>query len=347
MTFNIDNILDKSDLVGYVERAGGNLRGSGDRFSCACPLHGGDNTTAFSIYRKGGRLLWNCYTGTTCGGGDAIKFVEKWQGLNFVKSCEWINGGAIEDAQGMVESAAQRLEAAKIETIAAQQREDARRVELRVSEKHLIYNENLNKFEWMRSAWRKAGIDNGMQDFWQLGGCDDFVYKYDDELQHTPSLTIPIFNEQKELMTIQHRLLKPINPKDKYRPEKTGLHSHPFLAMPEIGYTGGIIWVMEGAKKAMVTWTRSGSAEWQCVGVPSQGEYKNLVTALKPNGKNVIVVPDPNSETNPNAYGLGRDLAREVGGKVLRLDEKIDDFILSAEVTSNDLYSISKQARKA
>lgn len=271
MEFDIQKILDKADLIEFVERAGGNPRKHGERYSCACPIHGGDNPTAFSMWRgKDGRLVWNCFTGS-CGGGDAIKFVEKWMGYDFKRACEFIGGGKIEDLQAMKESAERRLEQARLETIASQQREDARRNELRTAQKHIEYNANLNRVRWMRDEWRKAGIDDGLQDFWNLGGCEDFIYKYDDELHHTPSLTIPIFNVDGDLMTIQHRLLNPVNPKDKYRPEQAGLHSHPFLAFPALGYHGEITWVMEGSKKAMVTWSRSGDADWQCIGVPSQG----------------------------------------------------------------------------
>lgn len=146
-------------------------------------------------------------------------------------------------------------------------------------------------------------------------------------------------------MTIQHRLLNPVNPKDKYRPDTTGLHSHPFLAMPPMGYDGGIIFVMEGAKKAMVTWTRSDS-DWQCIGVSSQVEYRHLTEDLKLVGKKVIVVPDPNSERNPNAYKMGADLAKAVGGKILHVTDKIDDMILALDVKKDDLFAMSKQARK-
>ncbi len=342
--FDIDAILKKSDLLEYVTRSGGSLRGGGNRYSSHCSLHGGDNPTALSIYFKDGKWLWHCYTG--CGtGGDAITFVQKWLGYDFKQACEWIGGEQVTDLQALKESAEKRLEAARIERIAAQQREEARLHELRVTEKHIEYNENLTRLSWAREEWRKAGIDDGMQDFWKLGGCEDFTYKFDDALYHTQTLTIPIFNTDYEIMTIQHRLLNPVNPKDKYRPERAGLHSHPFLALPTMGYQGGIIWVMEGAKKAMVTWTRS-DADWQCIGVPSQGEYKRLIEDLKPVGKNVIVVPDPNSERNPSAYRYGKELAQAVGGRVLRLRDKVDDFILSSEITQNDLYAMSKQARK-
>ena len=140
-------------------------------------------------------------------------------------------------------------------------------------------------------------------------------------------------------MTIQHRIINPQNPKDKYRPDRTGLHAHPYLALPAMGYDGGIIWVMEGAKKAMVTWTRS-DTDWQCIGVPGQEMYKHLIERLKPVGKRVIVVPDPNAETKAHI------LAHEIGGKFLELPQKIDDYLLLTEATKDHLFELSKQARK-
>jgi hypothetical protein len=343
MRFDIDAILAKSDLLAYVERAGGTPKGSGNRYSSACVLHGGDNTTAFSIYYKDGRWLWNCFTGT-CGGGDAIRFVEVWQGLDFKRACEWINGGSIEDAQGMKESAEQRLEAARIETIAAKEREDARRKELQTAERHLYYHNNMTQYH--KDEWTRAGIDEGLQNFWTLGGSPDFEYWDEGNIFHSPTLTIPIFGDGRELLTIQHRLLNPHNPKSKYRPEKTGLHAHPFLAVPEMGFDGDLIIVVEGAKKAMVTWTRSDTM-WQCVGADSQEMYKSLIEPLEPVGSRVIVIPDPNTAGNPNALKKGWNLAKEVGGSFLQAPIKIDDWILQTEMKQDEFYSLLKQARKA
>jgi hypothetical protein len=354
MTFDIQKVLAKSDLLEYVRRAGGELNGGGNRYASHCVLHGGDNDTALSIYFQDDRWHWKCWTGN-CGQGDAISFVEKWQNFTettrdgrkisaFQQACEWINGGKIEDAEGMQESAATRLESARLERIAAQQREEARRKEFQTAGRHVYYHKMRTQYH--KDAWLKAGIDDGMQDFWMLGGSEDFTYKMGEHLYHTPTLTIPIFSTERELLTIQHRLLNPKNPKDKYRPDITGLRSHPFLAVPEMGYDGGLIWVMEGAKKAMVTWTRADS-DWQCIGVMSQGEYKNLVEALLPVGQRVIVVPDPDSARNPNSFLLGHTFAKAIGGKCLRVPEKIDDLILATKMTANDLYAMSKQARKA
>lgn len=343
MMFDVLVVLEKSDLLSYVEAAGGEPRGGGNRYSCACPLHGGDNPTAFSMSYKDGRWLWNCFTGS-CGGGDAITFVSKWRNLDFQGSCEWIMGGKIEDVEGMRQSAAERLESARIETIAAQQREDARRRELQIAEKHLYYHKMRTQYH--KDIWTAAGIDEGMQDFWTLGGTENFSYKIGETCYHTPTITIPIFSEENELLTIQHRLLNPVNPKDKYRPDVVGLHSHPFLAVPTMGFDGGIIWVMEGAKKAMVTWTKADS-DWQCIGVMSQGEYKRLAEKLAPVGKKVIVLPDPNSETNPNAFRLAYELAHKIGGKTLRIPDKIDDMINLGGIDQDGLFAMSKQARKA
>lgn len=339
--FDINSVLAKADLITMVTRAGGTPKQHGERYSCACPLHGGDNETAFSLYRKDGKDLFNCFT--HCGGGDAITFVELWQFGNvpdkkerFKKACEFITGEKTADPQAMKESAEVRLEAARIERIAAQEREDARRKELRVAERHLLYHKNLKENGWMREAWAQCGIDEGMQDFWNLGGCNSFMV---DGEYETPTLTIPIFNEERELMTIRHRLMQPKNPKDKYRPDKTGLHSHPFLALPELGYDGGIVWVVEGEKKAMVTWTHC-DLDWQCVGVPGQEMFWSVVEKLRPVGSRVTVIPDPGFEQKAIA------LAHEIGGSILQVPMKIDDYILLAKIDRDDLYKMQKQAVK-
>lgn len=341
--FDVHSILKVSDLISYVERAGGKLRGSGNRYACACPLHGGKNTNAFSLYYQDDRWKWKCFTGD-CGKGDAISFVQAWQGLDFKGACEWINGGALQDVEGMRESAAQRLEAARLERISAQERETAQRNELRVAELHIRYHKGMKQYH--KDKWKEAGIDEGMQEFWTLGGRDDFEYWIGDTSYHSPTLTIPIFNTERELMTIQHRLLNPNNLNDKYRPDRKGLHSHSFLAVPEMGYDGGIIWVMEGAKKAMVTWTRSDS-DWQCIGLPSQESYKNMVEVLSSVGKRVVVIPDPNTERNQKSLAKAYQLAKAIGAKFLQLPQKVDDLILLANLQSNDLFKLQLQARQA
>jgi hypothetical protein len=329
--FDINKVIATADLPALVSKAGGELKNN----HCACPLHGGANKTGFSVFSKDGKDRWICFSGD-CGQGDAIDFVRVWQGLDFKGAIAFLGGDVVSDPAAMEASARARHEAAEREMIAAQEKEQARRKELQEAERHLYYHEQLKTSRWMRDTWTSWGIDEGMQDFWQLGGCNDFFV---DGEYHSPTLTIPVVNSEYELMTIRHRIINPINHKDKYRPDRAGLRSHPFLAMPPMGFDGGIIWVMEGEKKAMVTWTQADS-DWQCIGVPGQEMYKHLIDDLKPVGQRVIVVPDPNAETK------AIQLAKAIGGSILLLPEKIDDFILSTGATQNDLYKMSKQTRK-
>lgn len=60
-------------------RLGSALRQRGDQLIGPCPLHGGDNPTAFRVHL--GRNLWHCYTG--CGGGDVVELVRVIEGCSY------------------------------------------------------------------------------------------------------------------------------------------------------------------------------------------------------------------------------------------------------------------------
>ena len=51
----------------------------GDYIRCACPIHGGDNPTAFVVSDK---FLWACHT-SDCGSGDVFHFVEAMEDIEF------------------------------------------------------------------------------------------------------------------------------------------------------------------------------------------------------------------------------------------------------------------------
>jgi phage/plasmid primase-like uncharacterized protein len=50
----------------------------------ACPIHGGDNRSAFVCDDE----RWHCWT--QCGGGDVIALVEKLHGFSFVEATTWL-----------------------------------------------------------------------------------------------------------------------------------------------------------------------------------------------------------------------------------------------------------------
>jgi len=328
--FNVEEIVQGSDLRVLVEKAGGQFGRSG---RTACPIHGGHDATGFAVYENAGREYWKCFSGD-CGGGDVIDFVMVWQGLDFKRACEFLGGNIQADPVEMKRLADERVERAKKEFEDKQHRLEAARKELQVAERHLHYHQTMG--DWARRMWIERGLDEGMQDFFTLGACDSFRINED---YQTPTLTIPILGERRELLNIKHRLVKPQNPKDKYRPEKSGLGAFPpFLAIPEMGYDGGIIIVTEGEIKAMVVWATLEETDIQVIGIPGRSQFKSVENDLM--GKNVIVIPDPGAEKE------AVELARAVKGRFLTLPDKVDDFILNTQMKPDTLYSLLRQGRK-
>jgi len=90
-------LLKKIDLRAMAEEAGAHFNA---RNSSACPLHGGNNPTAFHIYiGNDGRQRWHCFT--NCpeehNDGDAISFWMAWKKVDFATAwrelCERYGGG--------------------------------------------------------------------------------------------------------------------------------------------------------------------------------------------------------------------------------------------------------------
>ncbi len=326
---NIEAVLQKTDLTELVRMSGGEPDRNG---RCACPLHGGKDTNAFHVYTDSGKQKWKCFS-HDCGCGDALDFVQKWRGWDLKQSYEFLGGEQQYDPQEMKRLADERHTRAVIELEDKQRRVEAARKELQVAEKHLYYHQNMGA--WAVNMWNARGLDEGLQAFFTLGGCDDFIVSE----HHTPTLTIPIFSEENELLNIKHRLVNPKNPKDKYRPETHGLGAFPpLLAIPAMGYDGELIVVVEGEIKAMVTWAKLPAFDFQVIGVGGKNAFKPLAEKLF--GKRVIVIPDPGGEKE------AMELARIIGGRIFTAPDKIDDYLLQTKMTSDNFYQALRQARK-
>lgn len=327
---NIESVISKTDLFALVQKAGSQPDNHG---RCACPIHGGTDTNAFHIYNNNGKQSWKCFSGD-CGQGDAIDFVKVWRGWSFKQAYEFLGGDVQSDPVEMKRLADERHERARIELEDKQNRMDAARRELQTASRHILYHETMG--QWAKDTWQARGLDEGLQSFFMLGSCDDFVINGD---YHTPTLTIPIYSEQRDLLNIKHRLVNPQKPKDKYRPETSGLGSFPpLLAIPEMGYDGDIVIVVEGEIKAMVTWARLDITDIQVIGIAGKSLFPKVAEKLQ--GKRVVVIPDPNGEKE------ALELARAVHGSFLEVPSKIDDFLLSTQMSSNNFYSLIRQARK-
>ncbi len=87
---NVERLLSGIELAKLAEQAGTQLHPSGRELRGACPLHKGDNRSAFSIYSDdGGREHWHCYTDCNTG-GDAIDFVRRWRGMDFIEAVKYL-----------------------------------------------------------------------------------------------------------------------------------------------------------------------------------------------------------------------------------------------------------------
>jgi DNA primase len=87
---NLHVILSGVNLEDLAQQAGTKLQKSGGELRGTCPLHKGDNPTAFVIYTDvNGHTRWHCHTKCDAG-GDAIDFVQRWQGLDFMGAVKYL-----------------------------------------------------------------------------------------------------------------------------------------------------------------------------------------------------------------------------------------------------------------
>ena len=95
---DLDLIRERVDLHDLAEEAGAEFRGDSSR----CPLHGGDNPTAFHIYENGRK--WHCFTNCPEGenDGDVFAFYMRWKVVEFKEAVRELarRAGAIDPAKG-------------------------------------------------------------------------------------------------------------------------------------------------------------------------------------------------------------------------------------------------------
>lgn len=87
---DLERLMDSLDLADLATQAGAKLHKAGRQLRSTCPLHAGsDNPTSFCIHTPrgdGNRQLWVCHK---CGGGDALGFIMRWRGLEFMDAVRW------------------------------------------------------------------------------------------------------------------------------------------------------------------------------------------------------------------------------------------------------------------
>jgi len=66
--YDLEKLRFSNDLLQIAEQAGAEFhKVSANDYRSHCPLHGGDNKSAFTIYLDGGVQKYKCFTRQECG----------------------------------------------------------------------------------------------------------------------------------------------------------------------------------------------------------------------------------------------------------------------------------------
>jgi len=335
---DIADIISRTNLPDLAQKAGAELKQIRGEYRGACPIHGGDNRTAFSIRRDGDRWRWKCYT-HDCGEGDALDFVMAWQRIDLKQAIEYLGGDMVLTNEERATITAEQARRAK--EFAEKKRDEYQRAleMLWKSDALNKYYQNLVSYPPARVHWRERGIPDDWQDYWSLGYQPEFFYRHGEELCQSPTITIPIFDGGDKPVNIRHRILRPVDPGDKYRPEMAGLKAIPFMAAPDLGHNTEVALVLEGEIKAAVSYIYLNDSKIQVYGIPGKKSFGDMAEKLK--GRRVFVLFDPDAEAQAIAA------ARAVGGYYMRLPVKVDDAILAGHLDGAGLQRMMKGATRA
>lgn len=319
------------DLQAVAESAGAIFRGK----RANCPIHGGDNKTAFELFDNG--RAWTCHThGAECNkfGHDGIGLLRALNNWTFNEVKEKYSAPL--EPQEAAKRAAQTAERITRELQETIERAQKALEELQKARKWLEYHNNMSTAN--RAMWNARGIPDEWQDFWKFGYCQSCpTYK------QSPSLTLPIYTpNQDDPLLIRHRLLKPdpTNPKDKYRPEVSGLPSAVFYGDTTLPIEAADrVIVVEGEIKGAVTFLTVDRPLWQVIGIPGRDAFKAAEKILQ--GHDAIwMIPDPGVESD------WREKAAHLKARFITLPEKIDDMILAGTLGRAEIVGMMEQARR-
>lgn len=322
---DIQAIKDSVDLRAVVAQSLTPLHQGGHVWEFACPFHNERTTGAFKVWPNG----YHCFS---CGAqGDYPDWVSFITGKPLAEVLKGLGVDFVSTRKVVVDHNQERMQQAMAAQAALQA---ARRWEQ--------YHDGLT--DWARRLWEQRGVPAWYQDYAMFGFSPDFTVMHNGALYHTPTLTIPVFEPvSRTCLTIRHRLLNPpdTNAGSKYRPERSGLGSHLFVADPDKPIAGKVL-VAEGEIKAAVAFAALDDPNWQVVGLPGKTPKPALLQQLA-QAEQIVLCLDPDAAEQVPAIGnaLGADRVR-----VLALDEKIDDMIVSYGLGKPWLTARIRQARR-
>ena len=143
------------------------------------------------------------------------------------------------------------------------------------------------------------------------------------------------------VVNMQSRLLEPSDPSDKYR-FKSGLPAPVYDPEKDSSKPSGQILLVEGAKKAMVTYLNLG-ARYRVIGMPSKSLSHRQIEELK-DCEPIIMALDPDAHQDGTVSRNVEKLGKE---RVLSaiLPAKIDDLFVQYGATPDNVDSFLKVAR--
>lgn len=306
---DFDTIRQKNDIRTVIESYLG-PHDYGDAW--LCPFHD-EKTPSFKITPDGSRFkCFGCQAS-----GDVVDFVQQYEQCTLQEALDKLDTGSF----ALVTPRSRPSGNGHSPEISPQ--EQIKKILPKIEQYHRAVNP-------YRYLWNNEGIGDDVIDAKKLG------YASKQAFYAGPSLVIPYWGKDGELLTVRHRLLNP-NSKGKYRPEIAGLGNHlfnipslynaPFFeAIPD-----NCAIVVEGEKKALVV----ESFGFKCVGIPGATSWRpdwgKFFTDAGIEWVFVALDPDthPDRPVEKEAHRIADDLKDvEIKCRVCKMVEKPDDFLI-------------------
>jgi len=288
-----------------------------------CVIHGGDNPTSLEIFDDG--RAYTCHSHSEC-----CRFGH--DGIGLLRA---LNNWTMAEVGERYQTNPQPIDPKEAARRAADNAERIQKdLERKIQEAQKAVEELRKARRWMDdhdnmsaqaiAEWERRGVPEMWQSWFWFGYRENFSYAHDGQYYTSPSLTIPIFDTtETDPVQVRHRILNPISPADKYRPEKAGIEALPFLGDRSLPIEAADrVIIVEGEIKAAVTFLTLDRPLWQVVGIPGKQIWGKLAPQLQ-GRKDTVILLDPDAK--PEAEKMAKSLG---GALVVNFPRKIDDAII-------------------
>lgn len=293
-----------------------------------CPWHD-DKTPSMKVFQDG------MYCFTCKQGWDIFDFITRMTGKTLSEilkenSIDYDPIKALEIKQSNLEKRQAELE----EKMAKIERD---LISLRTDRPYIKYNKSMEDVH--REQWRKCGVEDFMQDTCTLGVAGRYGL----------SLTIPYFGYDKQVHGIQYRVIHPDREKWPMRYVCWPHYTFPLYVANIYTQDWDNVFLLEGAKKAIVFWQTLKSPTANVVASPSLDLTDEHVKQLE-KARTIYYIPDPFKKDDKTTRKVLNKNWEKLGGKerdirFINVTGKIDDMVL-AGLGTDDLRGLVRNARR-